>query len=275
MEAVKNRMIELQIDYMQFSFNAMVIGALESFKDFHGKSNMKFYKTMTRYQNGVVVYDGNPNTDRRLAVLSGKVCKILNVGRDFIRESRAWGAKYSRLDLAMTTDVPILEKIQDDHESVISEKFSDGKMIADFEGKPQTLIFGDMKDRSKKGMVRCYDKALELGLDDIILHRIEVENRRNDAEIASKRVENGATIQSVMNSRWRIDKTWYTDMMSDTIATQRFSPDEKPDIPEIEKKMAWIHKQVIPSLKYVIEYDQANGTNNFEGIIRRLGLKLG
>lgn len=235
---------------------------------------MRFYQSMTRYQNGVVIYDGNPNTEKRLAVMSGKTCDNLNVGKGFIEASREWGATYSRLDLALTTDTDILTKIKESHKHVVSEKFQTGKQISDFEDIPQTLIFGDMNKRSKKGMVRCYDKALQMGLEGVTLHRIEVENRRNDAELASKRIEHGDSIASVMNSRWRIDTDWYKELMSDDIAKTRFKTDEADHLTEIQRKMAWIHKQVVPSLKYVLAYDEEHGTDNFLSIVKQLGLKF-
>lgn len=265
-------MIEFKIDYAQFSFMARVVMDIETGEDFHKPSNLRFYKSMTRYKSGLVVYDGNPNTEKRLAVMSGKTCENMGVDVAFINKSREWGAKYSRLDLAMTTTREILPLIKKDHKKVVSEKFSEGKQIANFEDYPETLIFGDMSKRSKKGMVRCYDKALQMGLDGVMLHRIEVENRRNDAEIAAKRLGGGATMASVMNSRWRVDTDWYRDMMTDEIATQRFSPDEPVEVTEIEKKMAWLMKQVVPSMKYVIEYDKSNGTHNFKLLMKRLGM---
>lgn len=265
-------MIDFKIDYAQFSFNARVVMPVASFEEVRKKSNLPFYKVMTRYQTGVVVYEGNPNSDKKLAVCSGAVCDLLNIGKGFIEESRNWQATYSRLDIAMTTDQDILQKVWNDRKHVVSQKFSDCKQIMSVEESPETIIFGDMSKRSKKGMVRCYDKALQLGLAGVTLHRIEVENRRNDAEIAAKRIERGAPLASVMNSKFRIDRKWYRDLMTSEVATQRFVT-EKVEISEIEKKMAWLHKQVVPSLQWVIEYDRIHGTANFKSLIDRLDVR--
>lgn len=263
-------MIEFKIDYIQFSGRAKVKASLVSGHGFDFKSNNRFYGSMRKYENGLVVYSGNPNTDKQLFVLSGKACDAIGVRPDTLDRFEQFEPEYSRIDLAMTTDRDVLTKIMKDKDKVKSKMFPDGMVIADLEYTPQTIYFGDLKKRARKGIVRCYDKGLQLGLSEM-WHRIEIEYRQKHAKTAVKRILNGSSIQSVMNSKWMIEADWYTEMMGDEVSTTRFTQDEhESELTDIERKMLWIEKQVLPSLQYIIDYDRANGTNNFSQIISKL-----
>jgi DNA relaxase NicK len=127
-----------------------------------------------------------------------------------------------------------------------------------------------MAKRGKKGIVRAYDKALQLGLDDLRAYRIETEIRHKHAHICSKRIANGETIASVMNSKFFIDKKWYRDLLGSDISTSRFKDLHKEEIAPIDAKMQWLMRAVTPTLQYVIDYDKANGTSNFASILEKL-----
>lgn len=264
-------MIEFRIDYVQFSAKASSVKLpLQVGHGWDFRSNMQFYKTMKKYDNGLVVYEGNPNSDKKLFVFSGKACDNVNFNRDTFDALLQFKPKYSRLDLAMTCDFGVLSKIMSDKDKVVSKKFPKGKVISDLDYTPETIYFGDLKKRADNGIVRCYDKALQLKLDDIVRQRIEVEFRKDDADIASRRVHSGESIPSVMNSRFRIDSDWYKEIFGSDVSTKRFKSIDPDELSEIERKMLWLHKQVVPTLNYVIEYDKANGTSNFKSLIDRL-----
>lgn len=225
---------------------------------------------MRRYENGLVVYSGNPNSDKQLFVMSGKVCEAVGIRPEMLHVLDVYEPVYSRIDLAMTTDDNILQKIVENKDKVVSKMYPTGKVISDLEYTPETIYFGDLKKRGSKGIVRCYDKGLQLGLDET-WHRIEVEYRQKHAKTAVNRLKSGKSIQSVMNSKFRIESEWYKKMFGEDVATSRFTENESADeLTDIERKMLWIHKQVVPSLQYIIDYDRINGTDNFSSIIARL-----
>lgn len=263
---------EFKIDYLQFSSHRMPSWLINSIDDFKTRSNISFYRVMTKFANGAVMYEDNPNTDKRLFVLSGKVCERLEIGKlEKLKSLVDDHAKISRVDLCCTVDIPILKKIIESKDKIESKKFTDIKIIADSEYTPETIYIGDMKHRAKKGIVRAYDKALQLNLD-MCLNRVEVELRKDDANIATKRVAYGEPISDVMNSKFRIDTEWYQEIFGDGISTKRFAIDDTVELTEIQRKMAWLEKQVAPTLQYVLDYDKANGTHNFERLIN--GLKF-
>lgn len=226
---------------------------------------------MTKYDNGSVMFEGNPNSDKKLFVLSGQACTKLQVNDrdDWLMSLLNCNATISRIDLAMTTDVVILEKFVSDYEKIVSKQFQSMKVISDHEYTPQTIYCGDMSKRGKNGIVRAYDKALQLNISGI-MQRVEIELKRKDAHIASKRLAIGESIQSVMNSKFRIDSEWYQELFGNDVSTVRFPTEMTEEMPEIERKMLWLESQVLPSLQYVIDYDKANGTSNFARILDKL-----
>jgi len=265
------KMIDFNIDYLQFSSNVSIIAALQS-EDSHNKtSNMRFYKRMTVYENGVRKYVGNTNTGKALIVLDGKTCAKLGVDKNVLTDVLgAWQGTVSRIDLAMTIDKEIIEQFMADKEFHVSTLWQTTKAIVDENKKVQTVYVGDMKNRGRKGIVRCYDKAAELGLEDCILNRVEIELKHKHAQISSQRIARGASIQSVMNSKFKIAKKWYSDIFSEDVATERFPHVEQFETTEIQKKMAWLMQQVVPSLRFVKEHDQKNGTKNWQLLMKEV-----
>lgn len=253
------------IDYMQFSSNIKVIGNVATWEDSYKKSNMRFYERMTTYRNGVRMYTGNPNSDKKLIVLDGKTCDRLGVDAGFCdRVINEFGGTVSRIDLAMTTDKHIIERFFKDKDRIVSGLWQKMKGIVDDNKNLETVYVGDLKARGRKGIVRCYDKAVELGLDDCIMNRVEIELKQKHAQLATKRLSVGESIPSVMNSKFRIDAQWYTEIFTSEISDRRFALEPEYYEEEIHKKMAWLMKQVAPSLAYVMKYDDDNNTKNYD-----------
>jgi len=263
---------DFRIDYIQFGCHRYPHFLIGSIDDYRKRSNKAFYDRMTIFANGVIMYEGNVNTDKKLFVMSGKVCEEQNVDRAWVESLIFDGGIVSRLDLAMTTDVNILTLIQRDHEYAISQRYTKYQVIADIDYTPQTIYVGDFKSRKRKGIYRAYDKGLQLGLD-VPMYRMELELKQKDAHIASRRYASGDTIPSIMSSKYRIDRDWYKDLFGDDIATMRFATLSDPGQRHIDNKMDWLERQVIPSLQYVIDYDHASGEKNFERLINLLKFK--
>jgi DNA relaxase NicK len=216
------------------------------------------------------MYEGNVNTEKSLFVLSGTVCDRIGVDSKWLSSLLSDNATVSRLDLCVTTDVNILKKVQSDREKIESELYREMKIISDAEYTPQTIYIGDMQKRKKKGIVRFYDKALQLGLDELDMFRYEIEMKQKHAQIGAKRLASGESIPSVMNSKFRVNAQWYEELMGSEISTKRFDYEEEEEEEEIIKKMAWLERQVLPSIQYVIDYDRDNGTENFKRLLSLL-----
>jgi len=233
-------------------------------------SFMPFYQRMRKYENDVTIHYDNPSTPRILIVMTGKACKAKGVDAGLCKRVLEDGGSVSRIDLAMTTNMNFLGKIVEDSAKVESKLYPTGIVIADMEYTPQTIYYGDFKKRGKNGIVRAYDKGLQLGLDGLEMYRLEVENKRKHANITSKRLAHGESICDCMNAKFKVNADWYRELMGSGVSTKRFPDVDGNEMSEIDRKMAWLQKQVLPSLQYVLDYDNENGTNNFESIINKL-----
>jgi len=261
---------EFKIDYLQFSSERFPIWMINESTEFYKRSSKPFYTHETKFANGAMMYTGNPKTDKHLYVLSGSVCKKLSITADWMQSLVKDNGIISRIDFAMTTDTNVLKLLQRDRKHIVSEMYNDMKIISDGDYTPQTIYCGDMgKARKKKGILRAYDKGLQLGID-LKMYRIELELRQNHATIASKRYASNESIPSIMNAKFKVNKSWYHDYFGNDESTMRFTDTPIDPIPEIERKMYWLESQVLPSLQYVIDYDRDNGTSNFSRLISQL-----
>jgi len=260
---------EFKVDYLQFSANRLPHWLVHGPDDFRTRSNKLFYTHMTRYANGAMMYEGNPNTDKKLFVLSGSVCDKLQITPVWMQSMLQDNGTVSRIDLAVTTNVNVVNLIQRDNKYIETKLYNKIQIISDVDYTPQTLYCGDLKKRGEHGVVRAYDKAFQLGID-LPMYRLEVEMKRKHATISAKRYGAGETIPAIMSAKFRIDRAWYHDIFGDDISTMRFMDRAPESISEIERKMLWLESQVLPSLQYVIDYDNANGTHNWSRLLDHL-----
>ena len=262
--------IEYSIDYLQYTIKDMPAFKPVDGVDAWRKSYMRMYERMRICQNGTHIHIGNPNSDKYLVVMSGTACTKVGVDKHYLANIVSCEANITRLDLAMTTNFNFLPLLMNDYKAIESNLWYGVKCIADAEYTPETIYIGDMKQRGKKGIVRAYNKGLQIGLD-LDMFRLETEYRKKHAKIGAKRIASSETIPSVMNSKFYVKTEWYKKLLGSTVSTTRFKDITKVDEESpISKKMAWIMKSVLPSLQYVIDYDKVNGTNNFETIIESL-----
>lgn len=266
---------DFRIDYLKFSARI--------FADFELKtppferseiSPLRFYKTVKRYENGLVEHIGNPATDKSLFILDGETCQHFNVDADFLkRVIGEWKGTISRLDIAMTTTQEIIPLVLADKKKVESRMFSHDKMkiYADGDMNAETIYFGDLRTRGRKGIVRVYDKARHLGIEGP-LQRIEIEFGRKHAHLAAQRIASGASLPAVFNSKFRINADWYEKMFGTAVAARRFSIPYPYRMSEIERKMEWIERQVVPTLKLLKKFDEKKGTANIKRILKLAGI---
>lgn len=263
--------VEFKIDWIQFTaLPTMPIVNRFWHEGESTKSFMPFYKKMKIWDDILSLHYDNPVSPRVLIVATGKACAKIGIDHEFCARIIKEQATVSRIDLCLTTDFNFLPLIPQSVDKIESHMFRDIKIISDERYTPQTIYIGDFEKRGKNGIVRAYDKGLQLGLPELNQFRLEYESKRKHADITAKRLASGETIADCMNAKFRIDSQWYVDMLGNGMSTKRFDTVDSDTVSEIQKKMLWIEKQVIPSLQYVLDYDKINGTNNFESIINKL-----
>jgi len=273
-------MIHYSIDYIQFSSPNMIwidrYGNRKAAWQVVNQSiaPVRFYRIGYEFSNGVRAYHGNTNSDNWLYILSGKTCENLGVDASFIQNIFDNHGKISRIDFAITTDNNFLRHMIRDARKIESRIYSKLLFIGDSSIEPQTVYLGDMKKRGRKGIVRAYNKSLELGLDEseTKLYRFEYESRKKKAQIDAKRYARGVSIPAIILSRINIDSDWFKYLMSgETEPAESRIYDDKPLETQIARKMRWVDKQVVPTLRYIIDYDRKYGTQNWTYLMKLLG----
>lgn len=264
------------IDYLQFStYDKLFLNEYGELREdwkieVTNDKPVRHYRHGTRFMNGVAVYWGNVNSNKYLYIYSGRACESMGITPQYVARLIERGATFSRIDFAVTTNVNFLVKLVKDSDKIESNLYKETHAIIDKDVNPETVYIGDMKKRGKKGIVRAYDKALELGLTDTELYRFELESRGKRAKIDAQRYARSNSIESIIKSRIDIDTDWFTWLMSNEQNKANSRVYEDNSIPEIERKMAWLERQVIPSLQWVKKYDRDNGTQNFKRLIDKL-----
>lgn len=266
--------VEFRIDYLQFSTASQIIEWETSGQAI--KSRLPYYQYCIEFDSGMLKYAGNPNSDKALYVLSGQACHNLNINP----ESCGYvinlpGCKVTRLDVCMTVDRFILNKVLES-ESFIRYPLGphsvapEMTVISGRDRRPQTIYLGKMKKRSRKGIVRVYDKALQMGIPGP-LSRVEVELRQKDAQKAVKMLSEGYTLAEVMNWKFTIRASWYERLFGEAKHIADFYI-EDPRLHEsvAERKFRWVMVQVTKSLGYLAWYDNQYNTNYLEQINQRI-----
>lgn len=248
------------IDYIQYSAPAQAFDRYEEPDVI--RSPVQFYRKALKYQDGTIVCTGNPNTDNVLVIMSGKVCNFYQPEIETImRVALANGAKFSRIDLAVTVDRSDVREMFAEairRDMWVSRRFQDDepKVICDKEFTVQTYYLGDFDKRSKKGMFRMYDKGLELGIP-FDLTRFELECRRGVAHSNAKRYVEGVDIGNMIRKSVDLPKIdWWVEMMGDNEPLPQLPEVDEPDETDVWK---WLMKQVAPALGKALAKDRANG----------------
>ena len=266
------------IDYMQYSVPPHTIDT-EALED-TGKP-VRNYDRAYSGTFGERYYAGNILNDSILVIYSSSALNELRkhiTVPEHIEKVLSSGAKFSRLDSAFDCFVDEDIILPDEYIGYATENLIDTKPTwktapktigtwkkDDGETKQQieTLYFGDWKKRAKRGIVRVYDKGIDLGWYANSIIRLEIEEKRANAHMSARRIAEGVSIGSVIKTRFNInDLRWQEAIDSPTIETYRgLSKDDAPD----KDVWKWLLETVAPSLGKAIAHDELEGKRqNYE-----------
>lgn len=265
---------EQNIDYIQFSVDKL--GFMKRIGE-HRASLMPFYRYSYELDFGLKAHGGNPNTDKWLIVGAGSSCERIEraIGmRLFIDRVLSLGATFSRIDFAVTQFI--------DEDGLIRPRDyaqwdREGKIKCKFKGAPksirnercervETLYWGDLKKRGKRGLYRAYDKGLDMDMLPDLIARIEIEERRKSAQSSVRRYAEGAAVADVIATRFTVDdEKWYEMMDARPLDISRGEAKQKDD-DDYLNRWKWLVEQVAPALGRQIAYDETvKGTRaNYE-----------
>lgn len=258
---------EERIDYLQWS--ATEVPEFLGNKYLQVGSPLVWYMACNEYECGTRVLFGNRNSEKYLIQMSGVACENHQMTKNKGRLSYALmrGGKFSRVDLAVTIDKlePLFWfRAALAKNRVVSERFQgdEPKVIADVQGDAQTIYYGDMKKRGKKGLFRAYNKGLEQGLDEP-LARFELEIRRSSATVAVRRYVNGMSISALIRAVVDIpDAQWWVDIFDappDTLP--KYFSGEIKDV--TASRWHWLRMQVAPALGKLLAYEGGEMSGNY------------
>ena len=265
------------IDYLQYSipFNHSNIPA-----DAKEIYPMRNYKHGFEDGFGIRIYTGNARTDKPLYVLSAsslhEIEKYVSV-REHMEDALNKGAKFSRIDWTMDCFVGDDLICIDDY----MQWHKDGKIIMKDTWKKtckvissvteqgeqnETLYFGNHKKRGKHGIVRVYDKGIDLGEVANAMIRLEIEEKRENAHTSAQRFIEGATVGEIIRTRFDVlDDRFQNALNADKLDISRGEEAEQEEEQEEDNKWHWLITQVAPALGKAIADDAIAGSRgNFD-----------
>jgi len=222
------------------------------------------YKDQLINNNVRIFYNGNPGTGICTSI-SGKGCRFMECqGQDLwslvFRLARSARINITRLDLALDTDIKLIDKIR---QNIDSKKYiSKSRSISYIcksgidSTRTETIYLGS---RSSDLMIRIYDKAVEQGLEEIDWERWEIVLKKEKIKEAIPLLKKdiSQTFKNILYTYFRPIKaiasnksrskveTWYMKFLG---KVEKVSLYREPTQKTIEDKWAWVEKQVAPTL---------------------------
>lgn len=262
------------IDYLQFNTFPEMIPVLDNaipVTPFNG------YKWGVRLEDQTRVYGGHNKSDKCLVIQSGEAMREIRENYSelqHLEQILSEGAKITRIDLAMDiyiddcflTPLDFVKfygkgKIISCH-AEYAPKFIGGLEIDQHNRMSkniETLSFGDLKKRGKKGMARVYDKGIELDLEKYMITRVEVEDKRDKAHVSAKRVLDHG-VASVLKTRFDVEDDLYQSLIgAHSIDITRGTGKAKNKELEENSRWQWLIETVAPSLGKQLASDDLQG----------------
>lgn len=222
------------------------------------------YKDQLINNNVRVYYNGNPGMGVNTSI-SGKGCRYMesqniNLWSLVFRLSRSDKINITRLDLALDTDIKLIDKIRAkiDKKEYISKSRSISYICksGSISTRTETIYIGS---RSSDLMIRIYDKAVEQGLEEVDWERWEIVLKKDKIKEAIPLLKKGIsqTFKNILYTYFRpIQKiesnksrskvcNWYLKFLGQV---EKVSLYKDPIEKTIEEKWQWVEKQVAPTL---------------------------
>lgn len=222
------------------------------------------YKDQLFNNNIRIYYNGNVGMGICTSI-SGRGCRYMesqgiNLWSLVFRLARSARINITRLDLALDTDIKLIDKIR---RSIDTKKYiSKSRSISYIckSGKDstrtETIYLGS---RSSDLMIRIYDKAVEQGLDGIDWERWEIVLKKDKIMEAFPLLKKNISqtfknilytyfrpISKIKSNKSRSEvENWYLKFLGQV---EKVSLYRDPAQKTIEDKWTWVEKQVAPTL---------------------------
>lgn len=222
------------------------------------------YKDQLINNNIRIYFNGNQGMGINTSI-SGKGCRYMeSQGIDLwsllFRLERSDKINITRLDLALDTDIKLIDKIRAniDSKKYISKSRSISYICKSGKDstRTETIYIGS---RSSELMIRIYDKAVEQGIEEIDWERWEIVLKKDKIREAIPLLKKDISqafrnilytyfrpIKKIESNKSRSKvESWYIKFLG---KIEKVSLYKDPSQKTIEGKWAWVEKQVAPTL---------------------------
>lgn len=222
------------------------------------------YKDQLINNNIRIYFNGNKGMGINTSI-SGRGCRYMesqgiNLWSLVFGLAQSAKINITRLDLALDTDIKLIDKIRRDidDKKYISKSRSISYICKSGKDstRTETIYLGS---RSSDLMIRIYDKAVEQGIDEIDWERWEIVLKKEKIIEAIPLLKKGIsqTFRNILYTYFRpINKiesnksrskveSWYMKFLGQV---EKVSLYREPSQKTIEDKWAWVEKQVAPTL---------------------------
>lgn len=234
------------------------------------KSFMQNYKVMRVLPSGLTSHHGHNKSDKWLNVMTGKQCETIENQREFVQNILSDKGVFSRIDYQITVTDGLT--VDDFRQWCIDGKVSGTlaesgikSIVNDATSNSETTYIGDLKKRGKHGIFRCYDKAIQLNLDNFKITRFELEERQKRAQTTAKRYADGMEIGDIIRQRVDInDKAWIELCGAKSETLTRYKPETIEQ--QFDTTWLWLIETCAKTLGKKIASDEWNqlGQGNFD-----------
>lgn len=227
------------------------------------------YKRQIINNNIRIYFEGLPGMGICCSV-SGKGCRYMeaqgqNLWHLIFRLARSVKINITRIDLALDTDVKLINKIRKsvDNKKYISKSRNISYICKSLESstRTETIYIGS---RSSELMIRLYDKAVEQKLDGVDWERWEIVLKKKKIKEVIPLLEDdiSQTFRDILYTYFRPLKSvesnksrsevckWYLDFLG---RVKKISLYSEPKEKTIEDKWLWLEKQVAPTMALLSE----------------------
>lgn len=261
-----------QIDWLQYTIDDEHSHHLNLGYDATQESSfVRNYRVMTVYRDThASVHYGHSISKKPLVVLNGRACATLSNEmsmREHIDLVLSLGATVTRMDLAYTIThahasffTPSEFASWVERGLVSGSHFERGgsKSVYNNETRAhETVYVGDLQKRGKNGILRVYDKGLELHDEPGVITRVECEEKRDYAKVAARRFANEHSIRELISQRVQVNAQKWRQTIGDNGPILRRYHDEHDD--ELKDKWQWLKRSALPALADAISDDLING----------------
>lgn len=266
--------VEFKIDYMQFTSK---IPAGNKDRTYELKrSFMQNYKVMRVFDSGMTSHHGHNKSDKWLNIATGSVCDRIEDQRDYIGKVLSLDGTFSRIDFCCTVEngCSMYDFRTWCKNDLVTGTLSDTgikSIVNDKTQSAETTYIGDLKNRSKRGIFRAYDKGIELGIEDARLTRFELEERKKRAQLTARRYSDGMLIGDIIRQRVDIDCDVWRDIMgSRSTSLSRYAVEDTED--ETDKTWLWLVETCAKTLGQKMALDQWNekGNGNYDLFMKQV-----